>query len=114
MTVDVSSETTNISDRAGGSSKVADAANISTGKVVKTNDVESSTLFLDVDGAVNVTLEFSPNDEGDDWYQPREGSPVEFSQANTEIVEIGYDYRRLRLTSDDANVAVTAEVREVV
>lgn len=112
MTVKTSSERTNLSDRAGGSAKLADAADLTNGVVAKSANVESTTLYLSVSGAVNVTVEVSP-DGGETWYVLPE-SPVSFDGENDTTIDIAYNHNRLRLTSTDGAVDVTAQVREVV
>jgi len=112
MTVNTNSQRTNISDREGGSALLADAANLSAGVTAKTSDVDSATLYLSVDGAVEVEVEASP-DGGETWFVLPE-SPVKFSGTDDDAVHLLYNFNRLRLTSDDAAVAVTAALREVV
>ena len=118
MTVNTSSERTNISDREGGSELLADESNLSTGVTAKTSDVESSTLFLSVDGAVEVEVEASPNG-GETWFVLPESpldlaAPADGEDTRDDAVHLLYNFNRLRLTSDDAAVAVTAALREVV
>lgn len=113
MTVEVSSEETNISGREGGHGLLADAENISgSGVEAKTSNTESTTLYLSVDGAVNISVEVSP-DGGEHWYVLPE-SPVKFSGSEDNAIRFAYDFNRLRVSSDDAGVGVTAQIREVV
>lgn len=112
MVVHTSSEQTNISSRDAGSALLADAANISTGVTAAASASESTTLFLSVDGAVEVTVEVSPNG-GETWFTLPE-SPVKFGGTGDDAIQFRYDFDRLRLTSNDADVAVTAALREVV
>ena len=118
MTVNTNSERTNISDREGGSALLADAANLSAGVTAKTSDVDSATLYLSVDGAVEVEVEASP-DGGETWFVLPESpldlaAPADGEDTRDDAVVFRYDFNRLRLTSSDAGVAVTAAIREVV
>jgi hypothetical protein len=113
MTVEVSSEATNISRRDGGTAKLADAENISgDGVEARTSNTTSTTLYLSVDGAVTISVEVSP-DGGSTWYVLPE-SPVKFSGSDDNAIRFAYDFNRLRVSSDDASVDVTAQLREVV
>lgn len=111
MTVNTRSETTNISDRSGGQAKLADAENISTGATAETANTASTTLYLHVEGAVDITVEASP-DGGETWYVLPE-SPVQFTAAGDNAVQFGYDFNRIRVTGSNST-AVTAQLREVV
>ena len=113
MTVNTNSETTNISERVGDTNKLADAEAIDGDGVEQgVGNVASFSVFLDVEGAVEVTVEFSP-DGGSTWYEPRDESPVSFGGANTDLVHVDYNATRVRLTGSNGT-AVTAQVREVV
>jgi hypothetical protein len=85
---------------------------ISEGVEAEVGNVDSVTIFLDVAGAVNVTVEFSP-DGGTNWYQPAGESPIEFTEASTDVVHVDYNVDRIRLSGSDAT-AVKAQLREVV
>jgi len=85
---------------------------ISGGVEAKVGNVDSVTIFLETAGAVNVTVEFSP-DGGSNWYEPADESPVEFSGDSTDIVHVDYNVDRVRLTGSDAT-GVKAQIREVV
>jgi len=111
MVVHTSSEETNISDREGGHGLLAEAENISTGAVAKTSNTASTTLYLYADGAVDVTVEATP-DGGEHWYVLPE-SPVSFDQAGDDAIRLAYDFNRLRLSASNGT-AVTAQLREVV
>lgn len=85
---------------------------ISGGVETDVSNVDAVTIYLDVAGAVNVTVEFSP-DDGANWYEPAAESPVEFSSAGTDLVHVEYNVDRLRLTGSDST-GVKAQIREVV
>ncbi len=112
MVVNTFSEETNISERASGQGQLADAEDISGGVEARTSDTRSTTLYLSVDGAVNITVEVSP-DGGETWYVLPE-SPLKFSAKGDDAIHFRYDFNRLRLESDDGTVDVTAQLREVV
>lgn len=64
-------------------------------------DAESVTLYLETGGAVDVTVEFSPDGENT-WYEPQGESPISFGGANEEIVHINYNATHVKLTGSDA------------
>lgn len=100
-------------DRVGGTSGLTSGQeDISGGVEAKIGNVDSVTLFLDAAGAVDVTVEFSP-DGGTNWFSPRDESPVSFAGANGEIVHIEYNADRIRLTGSNTT-GVEAAIREVV
>jgi len=111
MTVDTNSERTRISDRVGDSNKLADAEDISGGVEHGVGNVDSVSVFLSAEGAVDVKVELSP-DAGRTWYTVPEG-PVEFGAAGESIVHLEYNATGIRLTGTNGT-AVTAKVREVV
>jgi hypothetical protein len=118
MVVHTSSEQTNISSRDAGSALLADAANISTGVTASASASESTTLYVAVDGAVELTVEASP-DGGSTWFVLPESplsldAPAQGEDTNDDAVVFGYDFNRLRLTASTADVSVTAAIREVV
>jgi len=75
-------------------------------------NVPAATLYLAASGAVEVTVEFSP-DAGKTWYEPTAESPVAFNAAGEDIVHIEYHATDIRLTGSNGT-AVEAQVREVV
>ncbi len=112
MVVNTTSEETSITERASGVGQLADAADISgDGVEARTSASESTTLFLSVEGAVDVTVEVSP-DGGETWYVLPE-SPAAFDAAGDDAIKIAYDFNRIRLSASDGT-AVTAQIREVV
>jgi len=111
MPVQTSTEIETLNGRLGEDRQLADAEDISGGVETEISDVTTFTLFLDVNGAVDLTVELSP--DGDSWYEPRTESPVSFSGENTDIYLMRYDATAIRLTGNNGT-AVTAQVREVV
>lgn len=85
---------------------------ISSGVEREVADVTAFTIFIQAAGAVDVTVEFSP-DGGTTWYEPKKESPVSFSGANTDLVHVDYNATNVRLTGSDAT-GVNAQIREVV
>jgi hypothetical protein len=92
--------------------KLADSEDTSEGVETSIGDVASYSLFLDVEGAVDLRVYLSP-DGGETWYEPRDDSPISFGGENTDIYWFEYDADRLRLVGSN-NTPVTAQVREVV
>lgn len=84
---------------------------ISGGTASELSDASSWTLFLGVEGAVQVEVSLSP-DGGTTWYVAPE-SPVEFSEASADIIVMGYDASAVRLEASDAT-GVEAQIFEVV
>lgn len=74
-------------------------------------DGTSTTVYLETAGAVDVTVEFSP-DGGDNWYEPQGESPVSFGGANQEIVHVNYNATDIRLTGSNTT-GVKAQERVV-
>lgn len=110
MSLDTSVEFT---DRVGGTAGLTTGQqDISGGVGAKVGNVDSVTIFLDTAGAVDVTVEFSP-DGGTNWYEPAGESPVQFSSAGTDLVHVEYNVDRVRLTGSDTT-GVKAQLREVV
>jgi hypothetical protein len=91
--------------------ELADTEDISSGVEEPVGNVSAFTLFIEVAGSVNITVEFSP-DGGETWYQPRNESPLKFSEANTDLVFVDYVADAVRLTASNST-NVTAELREV-
>ncbi|UWG46576.1 hypothetical protein HSRCO_0277 [Halanaeroarchaeum sp. HSR-CO] len=106
-----------LSSRASSKSDVSASEDLSGGKEVPVGDVTKFTVFLKVEGAVDVDIELSP--DGENWYRPGEAdntpdeSPIKFTSAGTEIVALGYaaDYVRVTATND---TPVSVQVKEVV
>jgi hypothetical protein len=112
MSLETTTEIEELKGRSATASKLADTEDVSAGVETTVGDVTSFTLFLDVGGAIDLTVELSP-DGGATWYEPRDESPISFTEANTDLYRIVYDADRVRLTGSNGT-AVTAQVREVV
>jgi len=87
------------------------AEDISTGTASELGDTSSWTLYLGAEGAVDVEVSLSP-DGGETWYVAPE-SPVSFSEADADIIKMGYDATAVRIKGSDAT-AVEAQIYEVV
>lgn len=74
-------------------------------------DSESATLYLAADGAVEVTVEFSP-DGGSTWREPAAESPVVFDAAGGDLVHIEYNATDIRITGSNGT-GVDADLRVV-
>lgn len=101
----------NIQGRASAPRQLADSEDISGGVEAQLGNYSRLTLFLDVEGAVDIEIEFSP--DGENWYSPVTDSPISYDSATTDVLEIGYVADRLRLTATDGTT-VSAQVYEVV
>ncbi|AXG09479.1 hypothetical protein [Haloplanus rubicundus] len=93
-------------------SQLADNEDTSGGVETSIGDVASYSLFLDVEGAIDLRVYLSP-DGGETWYEPREESPISFGGSNTDVYWFEYDADRIRLVGTN-DTPVTAQVREVV
>jgi len=112
MPVGVSGDIEELQGRATLESTLTDGAeDISGGTASLLGDVSSWTLYLGAEGAVDVEVSLSP-DGGTTWYVAPE-SPVEFSEAGADIIEMGYDATAARIEGSDAT-AVEAQIYEVV
>ena len=89
---------------------IASAEDISAGKTAALKNFKRWTLYLKVAAAMDITIELSP-DGGTTWYEAPE-SPVSFSAAGDNIIEMGYDATHIRLTASTTD-AVTAQIRGV-
>jgi len=72
---------------------------------VSVQGFENVNLYLNVDGATDITTEMSPN-SGEDWM---EAGTTSFSGSGTDVVEIALQGTSLRITTSDA-VTITAIV----
>lgn len=112
MVLETSGLIEELQSRWGGSSGLTDGAeDISSGVQAEVGNVPAFSLYLSVDGAVNVAVELSP-DGGETWYTVPE-SPVEFGAEGDDIVHIRYNATNVRLTGSNATT-VKAQIREVV
>jgi len=89
---------------------VASAEDISGGVTAELSNYNRWTLFIHVAGAIDVTVELSP-DGGDTWYESPE-SPLSYSGTGDDAVEFGYDATDIRLTGSNAT-NITAQIRGV-
>lgn len=89
---------------------VANNEDISGGKTATLKNFKRWTLYLKVAAAMDITIELSP-DGGTTWYEAPE-SPVSFSAAGDDIIEMGYDATHIRITGSTTD-AVTAQIRGV-
>jgi len=87
------------------------AEDISGGTASELGDASSWTLYLGAQGAIEVEVSLSP-DGGETWYVAPE-SPVSFSEAGADIIEMGYDATAVRIEGSDAT-PVEAQIYEVV
>ena len=86
---------------------IASAEDISAGKTATLKNFKRWTLYLKVAAAMDITIELSP-DGGTTWYEAPE-SPVSFSAAGDDIIEMGYDATHIKLTASTTD-AVTAQI----
>jgi len=84
-------------------------ADISGGVTAALDNYLRWTLYLHGAGAVDVAIELSP--DGTRYFVIPE-SPVTFSAAGDDVLEVGYDATHIRLTGS-TSVLVTAQVRGV-
>lgn len=89
---------------------ICDAADISGGVTAELSNYSRWTLYIHVAGAIDITVELSP-DGGSTWYEIPE-SALSYSAAADDVLEMGYDATRIRLTGSNAT-NVTAQVRGV-
>lgn len=87
---------------------IASNQNISGGVTAISNNFSRWTLYLKVAGAINITVELSP-DGGTTYYEIPE-SPIVFGSAGDKVFEMGYDATNIRLTGSNT-VLVTAQSR---
>lgn len=60
----------------------------------------SATVFVDTNGEVDLTLEFSP--DGNNWFEPAEGSPVKYGSETTDLIFTEYDAEKIRITASNS------------
>ena len=90
--------------------QLADAENVSTGvETTFESTAAKIVLFLDVAGAIDITVELTP-DSGSTWFEPNDGAlPLSFSSADDDVVVLNYSATGIRITGSNGT-AVTAEV----
>jgi len=89
---------------------IANNEDISAGKTAALKNFKRWTLYLKTAGAIDITIELSP-DGGTTWYKAPE-SPISFSAAGDDVVEMGYDCTHIKLTGSNTT-DVTAQIRGV-
>jgi hypothetical protein len=85
-------------------------ADISGGIVAALEPFRRFTIFLKVTAAIDITVELSPDNQTT-WFTIPE-SPISFTAAGDDVLEVGYDATHIRLTGS-TTAAVTAIVRGV-
>ena len=96
--------------RPGKTVMVASDADIQSGVATAILPFKRWTLFINASGAVEITLELSP-DEGETWYTVQDG-PISFASAGDKVIEFGYDATHIRLSGNNSS-SVTAHIRGV-
>jgi len=89
---------------------LADNEDISAGKTFTVTEEykwRNTSLYLRTNGAIDISLEFAP--EGSDFYEPEE-SPLVFSTAGTNIYEINFAWKAIRITGSNSS-NVTAKLK---
>ena len=76
-----------------------------------TGAASSATLFIETEGALDLTIEFSP--DGETWREPASESPIGFDSAGEDIAFVEYDAAAIRVmasntTPVDLDLRVTA------
>jgi len=99
-----------LGERAGEHLVAADAEDISAGIEQVLKDYSRLTFYVHVDGAIDITVEMSP-DGGTHWFEIPE-SPLSYSDVADDVLEVGYDGDRLRITGSNTT-ATTFIVRGV-
>ncbi|WP_058365231.1 hypothetical protein [Haloparvum sedimenti] len=73
-------------------------ASLSTGL----GDPSSATLYVATEGAVELTVEFSP-DGGTNWFEPNDPElPLKFDSAGDDVVLMDFNASDVRVTASDA------------
>lgn len=112
MPLGISGEIEKLRGRWGGESGLTDGQqDISSSVETEVGNVPVFSVYLSTAGAVTIDVKLSP-DGGSTWYTPPE-SPIEFSAADDDIVNIEYNATDIRLTGR-STTAVQAQIREVV
>jgi len=89
---------------------IADAEDISGGVVASLANYDRWTLFIHVAGAIDITVELSPDDKAT-WYEIPE-SVLSYGSATDDVLTLGYDGTDIRLTGSNT-ADTTAQVRGV-
>ncbi|RLI73912.1 hypothetical protein DRP04_15250 [Archaeoglobales archaeon] len=85
-------------------------ADISSGVIASLKNFKRWTLYLKAAAAMDIKIELSP-DGGTTWYEIPD-SPISFSAAGDDVLEVGYDATHIKLTGSTTD-AVTAQIRGV-
>ena len=90
--------------------RIVENQNISQGIIIQLGNFRRWTLYLKTQGAINITVELSP-DGGLTWFEIPE-SPISFNAAGNDVIELGYDATHIKLTGSNTTL-VTAIIRGV-
>lgn len=72
---------------------------ISEGALAKLPNFARMTLYVHVDAAVDIKVEFSPDNTGHFYEIPE--SPLSYSSSADDVLEIGYDTTFVRFTGSN-------------
>ena len=112
MPVETQTDIELLKGRSGSESELQNpAGDISGGVEQQIGNVSSFTIYLDVGGAVDITVELSPNG-GSDYFEIAE-SPLVFNSTGQDAYHVQYNTASVRLTGSNTT-DVQAIVREVV
>lgn len=64
-----------------------------------TGAASTATLFIETQGAVELTIEFSP--DGETFREPADESPIEFTEAGEDVAFIEFDAAAVRVSGSD-------------
>lgn len=87
------------------------AGNISGGVTASPASKDERTLYLNVAGAIDVTVELSP-DNGSNYYEIDE-SPFQFTGSGDQVTHFDYDFSSIRLTGSNST-NVQAQMHETM
>ena len=60
----------------------------------------TATLFIETEGATELTIEFSP--DGEAWFEPLDESPVGYDSAAQDVALIDYDAAAVRVSASNS------------
>ena len=95
---------------AGKTIRIVENQDISQGIIIQLGNFRRWTLYLKTQGAINITVELSP-DGGLTWFEIPE-SPISFSTAGDDVIEFGYDATHIKITGSNTTL-ITAIIRGV-
>jgi len=87
---------------------ICEAEDISGGVTASLKNYDRWTLFVRVAGAIDITVELY---SGANWYEIPE-SPLSYSAAGDDVLEMGYDGTQIRLTGSNTT-DTTSDVRGI-